>query len=105
MKFIVQGGLEKSELKGSIRVPGDKSISHRSIMFASLAEGTSLITGFLVGEDSLNTLRAFQAMGVQISEPIDGKVSIKGVGMTGLQAPNKPLDLGNSGTSMRLLTG
>jgi 3-phosphoshikimate 1-carboxyvinyltransferase len=105
MKFIVQGGLEKSGLKGTIRVPGDKSISHRSIMFASLAEGTSHITGFLEGEDSLNTLRAFQAMGVDIEGPIDGKVSIQGVGMSGLKPPGKPIDLGNSGTSMRLLSG
>jgi len=105
MKFIVQGGLEKSGLNGTIRVPGDKSISHRSIMFASLAEGVSNITGFLEGEDSLNTLRAFQAMGVHVDGPVDGKVSIKGVGMNGLQAPAHPLDLGNSGTSMRLLSG
>ncbi|VAW54334.1 3-phosphoshikimate 1-carboxyvinyltransferase [hydrothermal vent metagenome] len=105
MKFIVQGGLEKSGLNGTIRVPGDKSISHRSIMFASLAEGLSNITGFLEGEDSLNTLRAFQAMGVQVGGPIDGKVSIKGVGMNGLKAPIQPLSLGNSGTSMRLLSG
>jgi len=75
MKFIVQGGLEKSVLKGAIRVPGDKSISHRSIMFASLAEGESRITGFLEGEDSLNTLRAFRAMGVQVDDPVDGKVA------------------------------
>ena len=105
MKFIVQGGLEKSGLKGTIRVPGDKSISHRSIMFASLADGISNITGFLEGEDSLNTLRAFQAMGVQIGGPIDGKVSIQGVGMSGLKPPGKPIELGNSGTSMRLLSG
>ena len=83
MKFIVQGGLDKTGLYGSIRVPGDKSISHRSIMFASLAEGTSHINGFLEGEDSLNTLRAFQAMGVNIDGPNDGKVSIQVVGMFG----------------------
>ena len=105
MKFIVQGGLNKARLQGTIRVPGDKSISHRSIMFASLAEGSSHISGFLEGEDSLNTLRAFQAMGVKIEGPNDGKVSIKGVGMQGLQAPLHALDLGNSGTSMRLLAG
>lgn len=105
MKFIVQGGLNKPGLQGSIRVPGDKSISHRSIMFASLAEGTSHISGFLDGEDSLNTLRAFQAMGVHIDGPVDGRVSIEGVGMDGLKPPSKPLDLGNSGTSMRLLAG
>lgn len=105
MKFIVHSGLNKPGLHGSIRVPGDKSISHRSIMFASIAEGTSLISGFLEGEDSLNTLRAFQAMGVNIEGPVDGKVRIEGVGMHGLTAPENTLDLGNSGTSMRLLAG
>ncbi len=105
MKFTVQGGLNKTALKGAIRVPGDKSISHRSIMFGSLAEGSSHISGFLEGEDSLNTLRAFQAMGVNIDGPSDGKVTIEGVGMDGLSAPEKALDLGNAGTSMRLLAG
>jgi 3-phosphoshikimate 1-carboxyvinyltransferase len=105
MKYIVQGGSNKSGLKGSIRVPGDKSISHRSIMFGSLAEGTSHISGFLEGEDSLNTLRAFQAMGVNIEGPVDGKVTIEGVGMHGLTKPAGPLYVGNSGTSMRLLAG
>lgn len=102
MKFIVNKG---GCLTGRIRVPGDKSISHRSIMFGSLAEGTSHITGFLEGEDSLNTLRAFRAMGVDINGPVDGNVVIKGVGMQGLQKPAAALDLGNSGTSMRLLAG
>lgn len=105
MKFTVQGGLTKTGLKGTIRVPGDKSISHRSIMFGSLAEGTSHISGFLEGEDSLNTLRAFQAMGVKIEGPNDGKVTIEGVGMSGLKKPEHALDVGNSGTSMRLLAG
>ncbi len=105
MKFIVKGGLEKTALTGTIRVPGDKSISHRSIMFGSLAEGTSNITGFLNGEDSLNTLRCFQAMGVNIDGPKDGKVTIQGVGMHGLTAPAHALEVGNSGTSMRLLAG
>ena len=105
MKYIVQGGSDKSGLSGTIRVPGDKSISHRSIMFGSLAEGTSHISGFLEGEDSLNTLRAFQAMGVNIEGPVDGKVTIEGVGMHGLIAPAQPLYVGNSGTSMRLLAG
>ncbi|MCU7938580.1 MAG: 3-phosphoshikimate 1-carboxyvinyltransferase [gamma proteobacterium symbiont of Bathyaustriella thionipta] len=93
-------------LTGHIRVPGDKSISHRSIMLGSLSEGCMTITGFLQGEDSLATLRAFRAMGVQITGPDEqGKVIIDGVGMYGLKAPDGPLDLGNSGTSMRLLTG
>ena len=102
MKFIVKKG---GKLQGNIRVPGDKSISHRSIMFGSIAEGVSHISGFLEGEDSLNTLRAFKAMGVKIEGPEDGKVVINGVGMKGLKKPDHALDVGNSGTSMRLLSG
>ena len=102
MKFIVNNG---GKLSGDIRVPGDKSISHRSIMFGSIADGTSHISGFLEGEDSLNTLRAFKAMGVSIEGPDNGLVVIKGVGMRGLRQPSQALDLGNSGTSMRLLSG
>ncbi len=105
MKFIVQPGYQSRHLQGQLRVPGDKSISHRSIMFGSIAEGVSHISGFLQGEDSLNTLRAFRAMGVDIDGPEDGKVTIKGVGMHGLKPPSQPVDVGNSGTSMRLLAG
>ena len=101
--FIVNPG---GCLNGEFRVPGDKSISHRSIMFGSLAEGVSHVSGFLQGEDSLNTLRAFRAMGVDIEGPSDdGRVTIKGVGLKGLTQPGAPLDLGNSGTSMRLMAG
>lgn len=92
-------------LYGNVCVPGDKSISHRAIMLGSLAEGTTEIQGFLEGEDSLATLNAFRAMGVDIEGPNNGRVVIHGVGMHGLQAPDYPLDLGNSGTSMRLLAG
>ncbi|HEY0720574.1 MAG TPA: 3-phosphoshikimate 1-carboxyvinyltransferase [Gammaproteobacteria bacterium] len=92
-------------LKGDIRVPGDKSISHRSIMLGSLAEGVTEVTGFLEGEDNLATLNAFRAMGVQIEGPANGRVVIHGVGMHGLKKPARPLDLGNSGTSMRLMSG
>lgn len=105
MKFIVTGGAGSSSMTGTIRVPGDKSISHRSIMFASVAEGTSHVSGFLEGEDSLNTIHAFRAMGVNIEGPVEGKVTIEGVGMSGLTTPSDRLDLGNSGTSMRLLAG
>lgn len=94
-----------NKISGEIRVPGDKSVSHRSIMFGSIAEGTTHVTGFLEGEDSLNTLRAFKAMGVEIEGPVDGKVTIHGVGMNGLKKPETTLDMGNSGTSMRLLSG
>lgn len=101
-RFTVQPG---GTLTGRIRVPGDKSISHRSIMLGSLAEGVTEVSGFLEGEDSLATLQAFRDMGVRIEGPDQGRVVIHGVGVGGLQAPAKPLDLGNSGTSMRLMSG
>ncbi|MGA7799689.1 MAG: 3-phosphoshikimate 1-carboxyvinyltransferase [Gammaproteobacteria bacterium] len=92
-------------LRGRMRVPGDKSISHRSVMLGALAEGVTEVSGFLEGEDSLATLAAFRAMGVSIEGPADGRLRIQGVGLQGLQAPEGPLYLGNSGTSMRLLAG
>ena len=92
-------------VKGSIRVPGDKSISHRSIMMGSLADGVTEVFGFLEGEDSLATLQAFRDLGVTIEGPNNGHVKIYGVGMHGLLPPHGPLYLGNSGTSMRLLAG
>jgi len=100
--FLAQPG---GSVKGRIRVPGDKSISHRSIMLGSLAEGTTEVEGFLEGEDALATLQAFRDMGVVIEGPHHGRVTIHGVGLHGLQAPPGPLYLGNSGTSMRLLAG
>ncbi len=102
VNFIANPG---GKLSGSLRVPGDKSISHRSIMLGSLAEGTTEVTGFLEGEDSLATLQAFRDMGVVIEGPHRGRVTIHGVGLHGLQAPPNTLYLGNSGTSMRLLSG
>lgn len=90
---------------GALRVPGDKSISHRAVMFAALADGVSRITGFLNGEDCLATLRAFRAMGVQVDAASDTELTVHGVGIDGLQAPDGALDLGNSGTSMRLMSG
>ena len=92
-------------LSGRVRVPGDKSISHRSIMLGSLARGVTRVSGFLQGEDSMATLNAFRRMGVNIEGPENGEVIIHGVGMHGLKEPEAPLDLGNSGTSMRLLSG
>lgn len=92
-------------LTGCLQVPGDKSLSHRSIMLGSLADGEVLIEGFLEGADALATLAAFRAMGVQIEGPREGRVRIQGVGIDGLKPPTHPLDLGNSGTSMRLLAG
>ncbi len=92
MKFLLQPG---GSVTGTIRVPGDKSISHRSIMLGAFVEG----------EDALSTLNAFRAMGVKIEGPENGDVIVHGVGLHGLKAPNGPLDMGNSGTSMRLLSG
>ena len=92
-------------LRGRIRVPGDKSISHRAIMLGSIAEGRTRVSGFLEGEDALATLNVFRQMGVVIDGPEQGAVNIRGVGLHGLQAPDAPLDLGNSGTAMRLLAG
>ncbi len=100
--FTVQPG---GSLNGKARVPGDKSMSHRSIMLGSLAEGVTHVKGFLNAEDAMSTLKAFRAMGVEISDPVDGEVTIHGVGKHGLRAPDEPLYLGNSGTSMRLLSG
>ena len=91
-------------LNGSIKVPGDKSISHRSIMLGSIANGVTNVSGFLDGEDSLATLKAFQQMGVQI-ERTGSNIAIRGVGKHGLKSPSEPLDLGNSGTSIRLMSG
>ena len=91
-------------VKGAIRVPGDKSISHRSIILSSIAEGTTHVSGFLEGEDSLNTLTAFQAMGVPI-ERVGNQVVIRGLGLHGLQKPGCDLEMGNSGTAMRLMLG
>ncbi len=102
VSFLAEPG---GHLQGTIRVPGDKSISHRSIMLGSLADGITEVSGFLEGDDSLATLRAFRHMGVRIEGPEQGRVRIHGVGLHGLRAPDGPLDLGNSGTSMRLLCG
>ncbi len=90
---------------GTHTVAGDKSISHRSIMLGSLAEGVTTVTGFLEGEDALATLQAFRDMGVVIEGPSNGRVVIHGVGLNGLKPPHDPLYMGNSGTSMRLLAG
>ena len=101
MDFRVKAG---SKLTGEVQLPGDKSISHRSIMCAALAEGTSVINGFLNGEDCLATLDAFSKMGVSIDRT-DNKVVVQGVGLRGLKKPDSDLYLGNSGTSMRLMSG
>ena len=99
--YIQPGGL----LQGKLRVPGDKSISHRAVMLGAIADGFTHVSGFLEGQDCVATLNAFRAMGVEIEGPAKSQVVIHGVGKTGLKPPKKPLDLGNSGTSMRLLAG
>ena len=100
--YLVQPG---GRLAGRVRVPGDKSISHRAVMLGSLAEGTTHVTGLLEGEDVLCTLGAFRAMGVRAEGPHRGALTLHGVGLHGLRAPGHALDMGNSGTAMRLMAG
>ena len=96
--------VQAEALKGSIRVPADKSISHRSIMFGALAEGQTTVKNFLRAEDCLSTLNAFKALGVPIED--DGKtITIQGRGFKGLKAVDSPIDIGNSGTTIRLMMG
>ena len=99
--FICSPG---EKISGNIRVPGDKSMSHRSIILSSIAVGVSHISGFLQGEDSLNTISAFQQMGVDIEREED-RVRVSGAGLHGLSAPADDLEMGNSGTAMRLMLG
>ena len=101
-RFIVSPG---GKLSGSMQVPGDKSMSHRSVIFGALAEGTTHVSGLLEGEDVLATIAAFRAMGVNIEGPDEGRLVIHGAGLHGLQKPQDDLDMGNSGTAMRLLSG
>ncbi|MBU0567744.1 3-phosphoshikimate 1-carboxyvinyltransferase, partial [bacterium] len=91
-------------INGEIRLRGDKSISHRAVMLASLASGRTEISGFLEGEDCLNTVRVFKALGVRIEEEED-RLVVHGQGIRGLKKPKEVLDVGNSGTTMRLLLG
>jgi len=101
-QFDVQPG---GRLQGRIRVPGDKSISHRSIMLGAIARGTTHVSGFLEGADAISTMNVFRALGVRIDGPDHGRVVVHGVGPGGLRAPAGPLDCGNAGTAMRLLIG
>ena len=87
-----------------ITVPGDKSISHRAVMFGSIAKGTTEITGFLTGDDCMSTISCFKKMGIDIE--VNGeKVIVHGKGLHGLEAPKELLDVGNSGTTIRLISG
>ncbi len=102
LRFVASRG---QALRGELRVPGDKSVSHRAIMLASLAEGRSTISGFLEGEDTLATAAAFRTMGVTIESADSGNKVVHGVGLHGLRAPATEIDCGNAGTGMRLLAG
>ncbi len=93
------------KLKGIIKVPGDKSISHRAIILGAIADGETKIKGFLKGEDCLNTIRIFQKMGVQIQQNVKGEILIHGRGLRGLSVPKSILNIGNSGTTIRLVSG
>lgn len=103
-RFVIEPG---GTFSGECRIPGDKSISHRAIMLAAISEGRSRVSGFLSSEDCLATRTAFEAMGVSIADETstDGVLAVDGVGLHGLQAPEQIIDLGNSGTGMRLLSG
>jgi 3-phosphoshikimate 1-carboxyvinyltransferase len=92
-------------LQGSLVIPGDKSVSHRAVMFAALADGTSTIDGFLEGEDTRATARIFSQMGARMETPSPSRRVVHGVGINGLQAPQGELDCGNAGTGMRLIAG
>ncbi len=94
-----------AQVGGELTVPGDKSISHRSLMFGSIAEGRTEVRGFLASEDCLATMAAMKAMGVAIERPSATELQVRGVGMRGLRQAGGPLDLGNSGTAIRLMTG
>ncbi|HPU64083.1 MAG TPA: 3-phosphoshikimate 1-carboxyvinyltransferase, partial [Mobilitalea sp.] len=97
---------KKGPLKGNISVPGDKSISHRAVMLGALSKGKTEIDNFLMGEDCLSTISCFRKMGIHIEQDIQNhKVTVYGEGLDGLKPPKDTLDVGNSGTTIRLLSG
>ena len=101
-KFVVAPA---AGVAGAVTVPGDKSVSHRAVMFGALAEGRTHVTGFLEGEDCLSTMKAVAHLGVHVERPGAGEVIVDGVGLHGLRAPGVTLDMGNAGTAMRLFMG
>jgi 3-phosphoshikimate 1-carboxyvinyltransferase len=103
--LIIQQPISGLSLRGSIRVPGDKSISHRALMLGAIAQGETQIQGLLLGEDPRSTAQCFQAMGAEISELNTELVHVKGIGLGNLQEPSNVLDAGNSGTTLRLMLG
>ncbi len=92
-------------LRGKVAVPGDKSVSHRAVMFGALAEGITEIEGFLAGEDCLSTVSCLRKLGVRIDETGEGRLQVHGKGLHGLEEPGEALDVGNSGTTIRLMLG
>ncbi len=94
-----------SAVSGAVRVPGDKSVSHRSLMLGGIAEGVTEVRGFLESEDCLSTMKAMQALGVRVERTGEHEVRVHGVGLKGLKGANRSLDMGNAGTAMRLMTG
>jgi len=105
MSTLIVHPLAGTPLVGSVPVPSDKSIGHRALLFAALCDGTSEIRSFSHGEDNVSTANAMRAMGAQIEDLDPTTLRVKGTGLFGLQAPAAPLDCGNSGTTMRLLSG
>ncbi len=102
IRYVVDPG---GRITGNTRVPGDKSISHRAVILGAIAEGNTRIRNLLEGTDVLATVAAFRKMSVQIEGPESGEMLIRGVGLHGLSVPSEDLDLGNSGTAMRLMAG
>ena len=100
--YTVEAG---GSFTGKVEIPGDKSISHRALMLGAIADGMTKVHGFLESEDTIATLEALRAMGVEFDEIQPQRITIHGVGLHGLRDPGKPLNLGNSGTSVRLLSG
>src|SRR4051794_18346336 len=105
MSTLVIHPLGKTPLVGSVPIPSDKSIGHRALLFASLCEGESEIKSFSHGEDNVSTANAMRAMGAVVDEIDKTTLKVKGTGLFGLRCPAAALDCGNSGTTMRLLTG
>jgi 3-phosphoshikimate 1-carboxyvinyltransferase len=103
--LIIAGSMLDAGLQGNIQVPGDKSISHRSLMLGALAAGETIVRGLLLGEDPRSTAACFRAMGAEISELNTTEVRIQGIGLGHLREPADILDAGNSGTTMRLMLG
>lgn len=103
--LVIKPAADGLALRGRLRVPGDKSISHRALMLGSLAEGETVIEGLLLGEDPLSTAHCFRALGAEISELNSQRVRVQGIGLGNLREPGNVLDAGNSGTTMRLMMG